>query len=149
AVDPEATHLQRAGISTGDNIFPGAAQSFSHVDVSLVPKKKSALPLILGLCAILLIGAAAGGYLILRSRATPAGPTKPNTPNGPDVVSKPEPVAIPGGVFQLGRNDSAPTEGPAHQGTINAVSMDKTEVTNAEYALKGTRRAGPSELGRA
>ena len=149
--DPEATQVQRGGVSTlGENSFTGtAAQSFPHVDVSLVPKKKSSLPLILGLCAVLLIGAGVGGYFILRSRVTPAGPTKPNTPTGPVVVSKPELIAIPGGEFQVGRNDSAPTEGPAHQVTINAFSMDKTEVTNAEYAqfVNDGNHAPPEQWG--
>src|SRR6267154_1804279 len=46
--DPEATQVQRGGGATlGDNSFPGAGpQSFPHVDVSLVPRRKSALPLI-------------------------------------------------------------------------------------------------------
>src|SRR6267154_388576 len=48
AADPEATQVQRGGGATlGDQSFPGAGpQSFPHVDVSLVPRRKSALPLI-------------------------------------------------------------------------------------------------------
>src|SRR6185503_6091466 len=53
---------------------------------------------------------------------------------GPEVTIKPELVDIPAGTFQMGRNDSLPTEGPAHQVTVNGFSMDKHEVTNAEYA---------------
>jgi len=133
-VDPDATQVQRGGAATvGDSSFPGApGPSFPHFDVSLVPKKKSSLPLILGLCAVLLIGAGVGGVYIFRSKAVkPAG--GPPKPNGP-VAIKPELVDIPGGVFQMGRNDSVATEAPAHQVTVNAFSMDKTEVTNAEYA---------------
>jgi serine/threonine protein kinase len=147
--DGEATHIQRGGMSTLDNSFPGtASQQFPRVDVGLAPKKKSSLPLIVGLFMVLLIGAAAGGYFILRSRATPAGPTKPNTPNGPEAI-KPDLVAIPGGLFQMGRNDSLPTEAPAHQVTVNAFSMDKTEVTNAEYAqfVNDTNHAPPEQWG--
>ncbi len=147
-VDPEATQVQRGGAATmGDNSFPGsAARSFPHVDVSLVPKKKSSLPLILGLCAVLLIGAGVGGYFILRSRiVTPAGPTKPT---GPEAI-KPNLVEIAGGAFQMGRNDSLPTEGPAHQVTVSPFSMDKTEVTNAEYAqfVVNTNHAPPEQWG--
>lgn len=132
-VDFEATQVQRAGGATlGDTSFPGVpGQSFPHGDLSLVPKKKSSLPLILGLCFVLLIGAGVGGYFILRPKViTPVGPTKPN---GPETI-KPELVEIPSGVFQMGRNDSLPTEAPAHQVTVNPFSMDKNEVTNAEYA---------------
>jgi formylglycine-generating enzyme required for sulfatase activity len=147
--DPDATQVQRGGTATvGDSSFPGPrAQSFPHFDVSLVPKKKSSLPLILGLCAVLIIGAGLGGVFILRSRTVKpaAGPAKPS---GPAVI-KPELVEIPGGVFQMGRNDSLPTEAPAHQVTINAFSMDKTEVTNAEYAqfVNDANHAPPEQWG--
>ena len=130
--DIDATQVQRGVSTLGENSFPGtAAQSFPRVDVSLVLKKKSSLPLVLGLCLVLLIGAGVGGYFILRSRAVkPAGPTKPT---GLEVI-KTELVEIPGGEFQMGRNGEQPQEGPAHQVTISVFSMDKTEVTNAEYA---------------
>lgn len=146
-VDPEATQLQRAGMATGDINLP--AQSFPHVDVSLVARKKSSLPLVLGLCALLVIGGGVGGYFVLRSKATPAAPVKPNTPNGPEIATKPELVDIPGGAFQMGRNDSLPTEAPAHQVTINAFSMDKNEVTNAEYArfVTETNHVAPEQWG--
>lgn len=145
--DPEATQVQRDGVSTlGENSFAGtAAQSFPRVDVSLVPRKKSLLPLILGLCLVLLIGAGVSGYLILRPRVKPAGPTKPNTPE----VIKPDLVEIPGGEFQMGRNGELPQEGPAHQVTVSGFSMDKTEVTNAEYArfVSEANHAPPEQWG--
>jgi formylglycine-generating enzyme required for sulfatase activity len=49
----------------------------------------------------------------------------------------------------MGRNDSVPTEGPAHQVTVNNFAMDKTEVTNAEYAqfVKLTNHAPPEQWG--
>ncbi len=130
--DPDATQVQRGVSTLGESSFSGtAAQSFPRVDVSLVPRKKSSLPLILGLCLVLLIGAGVGGYLILRSRVKPpAGPTKPT---GPEAI-KPNLVEIPGGEFQMGRDGEQPQEGPAHKVTVNTFSMDKTEVTNAEYA---------------
>jgi formylglycine-generating enzyme required for sulfatase activity len=149
-VDAEATQVQRGGVSTfGDNSFPGAsAHSFPQLNVSLVPQKKSSLPLILGLCAVLLIGGGVGGYFIFRP-GTVAGPAKPGNPNGPEVTFKSELVEIPGGVFQMGRNDSLPTEGPAHPVTVNPFSMDKNEVTNAEYAqfVHDTNHTPPSQWG--
>jgi formylglycine-generating enzyme required for sulfatase activity len=131
-VDPEATHFQRAGMATGDNSLN--AQSFPRVDVSLVPQKKSSLPLILGLVVLLLIGGGVGGYFILRPKVATVVPVKPTGPSVPDVVNKPDLVEIPAGVFQMGRNDSLPTEEPAHEVTVKAFAMDKNEVTNAEYA---------------
>jgi formylglycine-generating enzyme required for sulfatase activity/serine/threonine protein kinase len=149
-IDPEATQVQRGGVATlGDSSFPGAsAHSFPQLDVSLVPRKKSSLPLILGLCAVLLIGAGLGGYFIFRS-TTVAGPARSNNPNGPVVAFKPELVEIPGGTFQMGRNDSLPTEGPPHSVNVNTFSMDKNEVTNAEYAqfVHETNHTPPQQWG--
>ena len=148
-LDPDATHVQRPGMTTADNSLPVNAQTFSQVDISLVPKKKSSLPLILGLALVLLIAAGAGGYFLLRTKVTTADPPKPPPVTGPEIVNKPELVEIPGGVFQMGRNDSLPTEAPAHQVTINPFSMDKNEVTNAEYArfVKEANHAPPQQWG--
>jgi len=147
AMDPEATQVQRAGMATGDNSFQ--AQSFPRVDVSLVPQKKSSLPLIMGLLVVLLIGGGVGGYFILRSKVVPAPPVKPTGPNVPDVVNKPNLIDIPGGAFQMGRNDSLPTEEPAHELTIKPFSMDKNEVTNAEYTrfVREANYAPPQQWG--
>ena len=135
--DPDATQVQRAGVATvGDVSYPNA-QSFPRADISLTgAPKKSSLPIILAVVLVLVLGGAGGGYMLLRSRATtttpPTDPGRTNPPTGPPA--KAVLVDIPGGTFQMGRNDSLPTEGPAHAVTINAFSMDKTEVTNAEYA---------------
>jgi formylglycine-generating enzyme required for sulfatase activity len=149
-VDPEATHFQQPGMATADNSLAGNAQSFPQIGISLVPKKKSSLPLILGLSLVLLIAAVAGGYFLLKPKVvTPAGPPKPPPQSGPEVVYKPDLVAISGGAFQMGRNDSLPTEAPAHQVKISAFSMDKNEVTNAEYArfVKEANYTPPQQWG--
>jgi formylglycine-generating enzyme required for sulfatase activity/serine/threonine protein kinase len=135
-IDPDATHVQAGGGATvGSSSFPGtSSQAFPQFDVSLTPaKKKSLLPLILVVLAVLVIGGGVGGYLLIRSR-TSAGPVQPNNPNGPDAPIKPDLVEIPGGTFQMGRNDGPVQESPAHPITVKAFSMDRTEVTNGEYA---------------
>jgi serine/threonine-protein kinase len=53
-------------------------------------------------------------------------------------------------MFQMGRNDSSqPQEGPAHSATVGAFTMDKTEVTNAEYAqfVRESNHAPPEHWG--
>lgn len=62
----------------------------------------------------------------------------------PTPVSTPRPqrdmIVIPGGSFQMGRDPAAPDEGafsnewPAHRVSVDPLYMDRTEVTNAEYA---------------
>ena len=143
-VDPEATQVHHPGMATGDNILPGTSQ----MNISLVPPRKSRLPLIIGLLVVVLIVGGVGGWLVLKSKTT-TGPGKTNPPEGPEVTIKPELVDIPAGTFQMGRNDSLPTEGPAHQVTVNGFSMDKHEVTNAEYArfVSEANHAPPEQWG--
>ena len=149
-VDPDATQVQRGGVATvGDNSYPGAG-SFPHVDISLAgARKRSSLPLVLTLLAILVLGGGVGGYLLLRAR--PARPVdsgvRTNPPN--EVPIKSDLIEIPGGTFQMGRNDGPPAESPAHSVTVGTFFMDKTEVTNAEYAqfVRESSHAPPEHWG--
>ncbi len=45
-----------------------------------------------------------------------------------------EMVLIPGGTFTMGRDDGPENEKPAHEVTLAPFLIDKTEVTNAQYA---------------
>ena len=62
-------------------------------------------------------------------------------------------AALSGGTFQMGRNDVDPAseehgnEYPAHTVVVKQFQMDKTEVTNAEYAefVKATGRPAPRD----
>jgi eukaryotic-like serine/threonine-protein kinase len=151
-VDPEATQLQRSSVATvGDNSYPNA-QSLPHVDVSLAaaPRKSPTVTILAIVLVVLLLGGGGGGYLFWRSRATQtAGPGKVNPPTGTEPVVKADLIEIPGGTFQMGRDDGPPGERPAHAATVGTFSMDKTEVTNAEYALfvQQTNHAPPEHWG--
>ena len=46
-----------------------------------------------------------------------------------------EMVAIPGGTFQMGRDEGKVAERPAHSVTVSSFYVDRTETTNAEYAV--------------
>jgi formylglycine-generating enzyme required for sulfatase activity len=86
-----------------------------------------------------------------------------NAANGP---ARADLVALPGGSFRMGRADVPPitdalktqrpayllwmyNQWPAHDSTVGPFAIDRTEVTNAEYAefVKSTNHAPPSDWG--
>ncbi len=108
------------------------------------PKRKFLSPLVLGLLGlgvlfILGVGGVGAAYMLGLFPKIPVGPanTVDTTPSpggsASPVVSKAEMVAIPGGTFKMGRNTGNENERPEHEITVKGFSMDKNEVTNAEY----------------
>ncbi|MDQ3650587.1 MAG: bifunctional serine/threonine-protein kinase/formylglycine-generating enzyme family protein [Acidobacteriota bacterium] len=78
-----------------------------------------------------------------RPVASPSGASSVTATTRPDLI------ALPGGTFQMGRNDVPPprdssipvayrqwvyNQWPAHSVTVRPFAIDRTEVTNAEYA---------------
>jgi len=126
-VDPDATQLKLGGGATvGDNSYQNVP-GFARAEISLTgPRKRSSLPLILGLGVVLLIGASVGAVWYFRTR-----PVKPPEPH--QFVYKPEFITIPSGTFSMGRNGATLAELPVHSVTVKPFVIDKTEVTNAEY----------------
>ncbi len=161
--------------SLGNSSMPGAEpqppawqqQSQQGFQASAAPgflggaeqPKKSSMPMILAAAVIgfvVLVGGGIGVYFMTRS--TTPEPGKPPVVNNGDGTqqggqvnpqttgTKAEMISIPGGTFQMGRNNGPELESPAHQVTVSAFAMDKTEVTNAEYAdfVRETNYAPPS-----
>jgi formylglycine-generating enzyme required for sulfatase activity len=144
--DLEATQVHQGASSPGvANSLPGVASSLPRtaprLEVSLPPKPKSNSLMMIGVISlvVLLVGGAATAYFVSRSRSTTGvGPNGTNPTPSPTVgteTRKPDMVQIPGGTFQMGRNDGARdfSEFPAHPEKVQPFFMDKTEVTNAEY----------------
>ena len=141
--DLEATQV-RDGVrtATADNSFPGVAgaQSSHKFEVSIPAKPKSNSMLMMGVVlVVLLVGGAAAAYFMWPSKPINGGGNSNGKPTPsprikPDSI-KADLVQIPGGTFQMGRNDGARdfSEFPAHPETVAPFFMDKTEVTNAEY----------------
>jgi formylglycine-generating enzyme required for sulfatase activity len=144
----------------GDNSFPGsgpAATLYESVAPAAVipakPKPKGNSLLVIGgaLAFVVLLAGVVGAYLLLRPKSLPIaepGPTaSPATSPATIDVTKPDLVEIPGGTFQMGRNDGPPQERPIHPVTVQKFLMDRTEVTNAEYAefVRATNYETPSD----
>ena len=75
--------------------------------------------------------------------AAPAspGPTTNQPPAVPEGM-----VRVPGGSFEMGRNDADEFERPAHPVTLAPFFIDRTEVTNAQYQrfVRETGRRPPA-----
>jgi serine/threonine-protein kinase len=107
-----------------------------------------------GAAAIVLLGWAT---IWLQSGTEPPPPPPPRPSPSLTPPYTPEVISLPGGTFWLGRKDLFPQEGedvnwaslqgPAHTVTVNPFEIDKTEVTNAEYAefVQATGHAPPAE----
>ncbi len=162
-VDPEATqvHQNIRQETVGNNSFPpgGAADAtvYEHAthgfSVSIPPKPKSNTLMMVGIVAaiVVLVGGAIGVYFMMRNRPAStngpgASPTPVASPANNDVL-QPDLVEIPGGVFQMGSNAGPPQERPEHTVNVQKFFMDRTEVTNREYAafVKDAKYAPPAE----
>jgi formylglycine-generating enzyme required for sulfatase activity len=157
--DLEATQVHQ-GTSTGavsGVSLPGVAASIPpstpRLEVSIPPKPKSNSLMMIGVISlvVLLLGGAAAAYFVSRSRSTTGvGPNGKDPTPSPTIGTqtiKAEMVQIPGGTFQMGRNNGAIdlSEAPPHAVAVSPFLMDKTEVTNAAYAefVRSTSHSPP------
>jgi formylglycine-generating enzyme required for sulfatase activity/serine/threonine protein kinase len=162
AIDPEATQVHQRTIPGQvivDNSLAGArvGQQTQAPFQTIVPEKKKSPAILIGVVLLLVVlaGAGIGGYLMLRPQPGATNGNinvnrgvNGNTNNGgpTETTFKPDLVSIPGGTFQMGRNNGPPQETPAHPVNVQPFAMDKTEVTNGEYAefVRETNHAAPS-----
>lgn len=117
----------------------------SQMGIPTAPKKKSVFsPLVFGLVgifALFIVGITALGaaYFLGAFGGATAGPVNAKSPTPasspiPVATGKVEMAQIPGGSFKMGRDAGDVKERPEHIVTVGNFSMDKTEVTNGEYA---------------
>ena len=142
-IDPEATQV-RSVVQTpqmGANSFPGQSpyQQGSLSGTQVTTSKTSVLLIVaVVVIALLVVGGIVTGYVLTRptTTATADNPTTdgPVTSNQSQNTVNADLVEIPGGTFQMGRNDGLPQERPQHEVTLETFFMDRTEVTNEEYA---------------
>jgi len=157
-LDPEATQVGQRTMpiqTIGDSLSSASGTTWQQTSVITgeVPERKKSPAVVIGVVLLLalLSGAGIGGYLIFKGKTgVVTGPnvngTPPQNPGTPPTVFKAEMIPIPGGRFQMGRDKGPLSETPAHPMDVTAFSMDKTEVTNGEYAefVRETNGAAPS-----
>ncbi|HSE34143.1 MAG TPA: bifunctional serine/threonine-protein kinase/formylglycine-generating enzyme family protein [Pyrinomonadaceae bacterium] len=129
SVDPEITRVRDGSsqMSMSAPIAPTRSGVPPQLVIDLPGARRSRTFAIVGAAAlVLLIVAAVSAYLVFRPKPTPDEPEVPTW--------KAQLVAIDGGTFLMGRDDGPLQETPAHAVEVAPFSMDKTEVTNAQYA---------------
>lgn len=148
-MDPEATHVRQIPTSPGDAVHtyqrePVVQGRQINVDFN---QPRSRVPIFL-LAAVIglmvLAGAGIGAYFAFAPKTQPDGPGPTPSPSATPV--KADLVTIAGGTFLMGRKTGPPQETPAHPVTVQTFEMDRTEVSNLEYAdfVAGTNRPAPS-----
>ena len=150
SLDPETTRVQGSttnpewAASTGvEAVSPRRAMV-----VDITPKRKGPPTLLLvgaALVVMVLGGAGIGAFLMLRPNVKTEDPKPTPTPVAPSK-SKADLVPIDGGTFLMGRKTGPPQETPAHVVTVQQFDMDRTEVSNLEYAdfVRETNHTSPS-----
>ncbi|MFZ0061752.1 MAG: bifunctional serine/threonine-protein kinase/formylglycine-generating enzyme family protein [Pyrinomonadaceae bacterium] len=149
SVDPEATQLHQSSAGSFSGTA-GIADRTGRVHVDFAPKPRNTALYVgaAAVLAVLILGGAITAYIMTRSDAIVTDPDRP-TPS-PTVTTTPsfkaDLVEIPGGTFQMGRNDGPTQERPAHPVTVKRFLLDRNEVVNGEYAefVRETNGAAPS-----
>jgi serine/threonine-protein kinase len=152
SLDPEATRVQGSttnpewAASTGSDGQSVSPRRSMVVDIT--PKRKGPPALLLigaALVVFILGGVGIGAFLMFRPAAKPDDPTPTPTPVVPPKT-KADLVPIDAGTFLMGRKTGPPQETPAHAVTVLPFLMDRTEVSNSEYAdfVRETNHAPPS-----
>ena len=140
-------HTSYPGPSVPSN-FPGYATNQSPTVVTEVVPRKSNTAVLLSVAALVIFGLAGVGtaaYFIFRPKNDPPVIIN-NPPKEVPGSTRPDLVRIDGATFQMGRTGGAPQERPAHTVRVETFFMDKTEVTNTEYAafVRETNHPAPS-----
>ena len=148
--DPEITHLQQQVTTPPANVVSTYRPEpvGKQINVDFKPRT-SRTPIILiaitiGLMA--LAGAGIGAYFTFgpKMQSQVDGPQPTPSPTATPV--KADLVSIAGGTFLMGRKSGPPQETPAHPVLVQPFSMDRTEVSNSEYAefVAAMKRPAPS-----
>ena len=120
---------------TGAQETPRLTESISYLYRNVADHRQRAL---VALAAIIIAaGAIAFGLYEFRGRNSLAPKT---TRFLPDMV------AIPGGTFQMGRDDGNLQDSTAHTVTVSSFYIDRTAVTNADYATFVRETKYPSPM---
>jgi len=135
ALDPETTQVQTTATSpelAASRVPPQAVGPRKPMVVDFGPKRKGPSPLLLigaAVVLLVLVGAGLSAYLAFRPEPSSTNPT-----SIVPATTKADLAPIDGGSFLMGRKAGPLQETPAHFVIVPKFLMDRTEVTNTEYA---------------
>jgi serine/threonine-protein kinase len=144
--DPETTHVQQR---VAPPVAPSQPSKPVRQTIDIGPRRRVSPLWIIGAVVLVLIVAGLGisGFLLFSYKQAANGPGPTPTPT-PAIGSntKADLVAIEGGSFLMGRESGPPLETPSHTVAVQTFQMDRTEVTNTEYAsfVRETNHPPPS-----
>lgn len=148
AVDPETTHVRPGSTSPAlaANTFPRPGGNAITVDFGAKRSNTRILFVALAILgAVVLAGIGVTAYLAF-GPGTAGGDPQASPAPSVTPVAKAELAVIGGGTFTMGRDTGPPEETPAHSVTVQPFMMDRTEVSNTDYAefVAATKHAAPS-----
>jgi formylglycine-generating enzyme required for sulfatase activity len=131
--DPEITRVKATATTAPDFVDSAVPVARGKpLVVDFAPKRKRTALVLIGAAFLVFVLAGVGIAVYLYFQV----------PEG----TKPDLVAINGGNFLMGRQDGSPVETPPHPVTVQPFMMDRTEVSNTEYAefVSDTNHPPPS-----
>jgi serine/threonine protein kinase len=145
-VDPETTHVRPGSTSS-----PFTADAYQRpggkpIKVDFESKRSNTKLIFVALAifgVVVLAGIGVTAYLAFGPRTAADDPRPSPSPTATPLVNL---AVIGGGTFMMGRDNGAPGEFPAHSVTVQPFMMDRTEVSNEDYAefVAATKHAVPS-----
>lgn len=144
--DPETTHVRQGSPSPAlaANTFPRQTSGGKPITVDFRGRRSNTKIIFVVLAllgVVVLAGVGVTAYLAFAPQGGDPRPTPSPTP-----IAKGDLAVIGGGTFMMGRDAGPLSETPAHPVTVQPFMMDRTEVTNADYAefVAATQYAAPS-----
>ncbi|HEX5965421.1 MAG TPA: protein kinase, partial [Pyrinomonadaceae bacterium] len=135
SVDPESTRVQQPPASVESAPMaarpPGVHGRAITVDLDRGRKSPRVFLIAAAVAVFILAGLGISGFLIFKYVTGGGGGPTPSPTAAPPTADL---ISIAGGTFMMGRDDGPAEEVPAHSVTVQPFMMDRTEITNNEYA---------------
>ena len=134
AVDPEVTRVQSTSPTARPTpVTPVGPGKPMRIDVHSQRRVSPLWFVSAGILVLIVAALGISAFFLWKSKTSSSGPGPTPTPSvGPGTNA--DLITITGGSFLMGRPSGPPQETPPHAVTVPPFRMDRTEVSNSEYA---------------